>query len=66
MNAIALRAIRTFRFRFNPLATILRLDAAYREMRKFKELDDERLADMGLTRKDKDRAFYQQFAARDR
>jgi uncharacterized protein YjiS (DUF1127 family) len=66
MTTIATRAFRTFRFRFNPLAYILRLDAAYREMRKFKELDEERLADMGLTKKDKDRAFLQQFAARDR
>lgn len=66
MQITATRAFRTFRIRFNPLATILRLDAAYREMRKFKDLDDERLADMGLTQKDKDRAFYQQFASRDR
>ena len=38
------------------------LDAAYHQYRALKNADAERLADMGISRKAADRAFYRQFA----
>ena len=51
-------------FGFRPLAWIVRLDAAWREYRRFKALDAKELADMGLTKADRDNAFFRQFADR--
>ncbi len=50
--------------RFRPLAWIVRLDAAWRQYRRFKSLDAERLSDLGLTKTDRDRAFFRQFSDR--
>ncbi len=43
---------------------LLRLDAAWREQRTFRALDEDRLSDMGLTKADRDGAFYRQFLDR--
>ena len=50
------------RSRLTPLRWLLHLDAAYRQYRALKNADAERLADMGISRKAADRAFYRQFA----
>lgn len=46
--------------RFNPIAWLLKLDAAWRQTSRFEKLDDAALRDMGLTRRDRDQMFYQQ------
>jgi len=53
--------IATAGFRFNPIAWLLKIDAAYRQMQAFKSLDADRRRDMDLTRSDQDQAFLRQF-----
>ena len=62
MTTITQTAISQPRRRLTPLRWLLHLDAAYRQYRALKEADAERLADMGISRKAADRAFYRQFA----
>lgn len=47
--------------KFHPIRWLLRLDAAYREAHKLKNAEDNRLDDMGITRKQADAVFYSRF-----
>ena len=51
----------TTQIEFHPIRWLLRLDAAYREARKLKNAEDQRLDDMGITRKEADAVFYSRF-----
>lgn len=43
---------------------LVRLDSNHRQSQKLKHLDDRLLDDMGMTRKDAERAFYTKFGRR--
>ena len=47
------------------LGWLVALDHAFREREKMKRLDDTRLADLGLSRRDANAQFYHQFLERE-